>query len=116
MGSSDPSFRGDPSRWNPEELLVAALSTCHQLAYLHEAASAGVVVMAYLDEAVGEMIQDASGGGRFRSVTLQPRVTVAEPAMVATAQQLHAIAHEKCFIASSVNFPVRHQAAVVIGR
>ena len=114
VGSSDPAFRGDPARWNPEELLVAALSTCHQLAYLHVAVLAGVVVTAYTDDAVGEMTEDADGGGRFRSVTLHPTVTVTDRSMLEAAQQLHADAHEKCFIASSVDFPVRHEPTVRI--
>jgi len=112
VGSSDPAFRGDPTRWNPEELLVAALSTCHQLAYLHQAVLAGVVVTAYTDDPVGEMEEDADGGGRFRSVVLRPTVTVTDRSMLETAQQLHANAHEKCFIASSVDFPVRHEPTV----
>jgi organic hydroperoxide reductase OsmC/OhrA len=101
-GSSDPSFRGDADRWNPEELLVAALSQCHLLAFLHAAADAGVVVTAYEDSATGEMEQRGTGG-RMTSVVLRPRVTVEGPADL---DALHHRAHEDCFIASSVNFPV----------
>lgn len=111
-GSSDAVFRGDPDRWNPEELLVAALSACHKLGYLHQAALAGVVVTAYADEPVGEMIEDDHDSGRFRGVQLRPTVTVTDPDMVATAEQLHGLAHAKCFIANSVNFPVTHQGVV----
>ncbi len=104
-GSSDPSFNGDPARWNPEELLVASLSTCHQLWYLHLASEAGVIVTAYVDEAEGVMVETADGGGRFERVTLRPRVTIAA-GNAAKAEALHAQAHHKCFIANSVNFPV----------
>lgn len=107
--SSDPTFRGDRRRWNPEQLLVASLSQCHLLWYLHLAAEAGVVVTAYTDDAGGTMVTDATGGGRFTEVVLRPRVEVADAAMVGTAQGLHARAHELCFVASSVAFPVRHE-------
>lgn len=109
--SSDHSFRGDASRWNPEELLVAALSQCHMLSYLHEAAIAGVVVTAYTDVATGEMRQTNDGGGHFRSVTLNPVVTISagDPEL---ARSLHGAANEKCFIAQSVNFPVHHAPTI----
>lgn len=113
LGSSDAAFRGDGARWNPEELLVAALSACHQLVYLHQAALAGVVVTAYTDTALGEMVEDHDSG-QFLRVLLQPTVTVTAASMVDTAQQLHAIAHDKCFIANSVNFPVHHEARVIV--
>ncbi|GIG61375.1 peroxiredoxin [Longispora fulva] len=112
-GSSDPTFRGDPARWNPEQLLVASLSQCHLLWYLHVCAAAGVVVTSYADDAVGTMAETADGGGHFTAVLLRPRVTVAEPGMVEAAVALHAAAHEKCFIANSVNFPVHHAPTVV---
>ena len=104
--SSDPAFRGDPTRWNPELLLVAALSDCHLLSYLHLCAVHGVVVTAYRDEASGVMEQTGNGG-RFTEVVLRPRVTVADESMIEAANSLHHEAHENCFIASSVNFPVR---------
>lgn len=106
-GSSDPAFRGDAKRWNPEELLVASLSACHQLWYLHLASEAGIVVTAYRDEAVGEMVEDADGAGRFTGVTLHPEVTLAPGGDTALAASLHSRAHELCFIARSVAFPVR---------
>jgi organic hydroperoxide reductase OsmC/OhrA len=112
--SSDRVFHGDSDRWNPEELLVAALSECHRLSYLHAAAVAGVVVVAYEDAASGRMRQDDSGGGHFTGVVLRPRVTVAEAAMVATAQQLHERAARMCFIAASVNFPVEHEPETLV--
>ncbi|MEQ1688960.1 MAG: OsmC family protein [Sphingopyxis sp.] len=77
-GSSDPAFRGDAGAWNPEELLVASISACHQLWYLHLAAEAGIIVTAYVDDPVGVMTEDADGGGHFTAVTLHPRVTLAD--------------------------------------
>lgn len=112
-GSSDRAFRGDVDRWNPEELLLAALSQCHLLSYLHVAASHGIVVTAYTDAAVGTMEQTANGGGHFTSAVLRPVVTVARADMVELAARLHREASEKCFIAASVNFPVTHEPQTV---
>ncbi len=109
-GSSDPSFRGDPSRHNPEDMLVAALSACHMMSYLHLCTVNGVVVTAYSDQATGTMETLPDGSGRFLEVTLHPEVTVRNADMAAKAQELHHKAHELCFIANSVNFPV-HCAA-----
>lgn len=111
-GSSDPLFRGDPERWNPELELVAALSQCHMLWYLHLCAVAGVVVTSYTDEAAGTMTEDDDGGGQFTEVVLRPRVAVAAPEMAQTAAGLHKEAHAKCFIARSVSFPVRHEPVI----
>lgn len=111
-GSSDPAFRGDSSRWNPEELLVAALSSCHMLVYLHLCSGAGAVVVAHEDEARGAMVESPDGGGQFREVVLRPRVTVSEEGMIAAAEAEHDRAHELCFVARSVNFPVRHEPRV----
>ena len=114
-GSADASFRGDRDRWNPEELLVAALSQCHLLTYLHLAVKAGVVVVDYRDDATGEMAQDDAGdGGEFREVVLRPMVTVADAAMVERARALHRDVPALCFIARSVNFPVRHSPTVEV--
>lgn len=113
-GSSDPSFRGDATRWNPEELLVAALSQCHLLAYLHLAADAGVVVTSYTDEPIGEMTVHRDGSGEFSSVVLHPRVVVSGPEMAEAALALHDRAHEMCFIARSVAFPVGCAPSVVV--
>ena len=104
--SSDADFNGDASRYNPEELLVASLSACHMLWYLHLAAVNKVVVLDYQDNAVGIMEEDADGGGRFVQVTLRPRITVIAQSDLDTATRLHHDAHEKCFVANSVNFPV----------
>ena len=113
LASADRTFHGDADRWNPEELLLAALAQCHLLSYLHVAATAGVVVVAYEDAAVGRMTQTHDGGGRFTSVTLRPVVTVADEGMVERALELHAEASRKCFIAASVAFPVGHEPTVV---
>lgn len=111
-GSADPHFRGDPSRYNPEELLVAALSGCHLLWYLHLCADAGLVVHTYEDHPRGTMDLTGDGGGSFSEVVLRPQVTVATDRMVDTAIGLHARANELCFIANSVKFPVRHEPIV----
>jgi organic hydroperoxide reductase OsmC/OhrA len=106
-GSSDPKFRGDAARYNPEELLVAALSTCHMLWYLHLCADAGIVVESYEDRAEGTMQETTEGGGRFVNVKLRPHVRLT--GSVEQAEALHQRAHELCFIANSVNFPVQHE-------
>jgi organic hydroperoxide reductase OsmC/OhrA len=108
-GSSDPSFRGDKTRYNPEELLVASLSSCHMLWYLHLCSVAGVVVVDYTDEARGTMIETADGGGYFKEVTLHPVVTVTDESMVEKANALHHDANKMCFVANSMNFPVHHK-------
>lgn len=106
-GSSDAGFRGDGAKWNPEDLLVASLSSCHQLWYMGLCAANGVVVLRYEDHAEGVMEEEsAGGGGQFTAVTLRPRVTLAAGADAAKATALHQRAHELCFIARSVNFPV----------
>ncbi len=115
-GSSDPHFRGDPARYNPEEMFVASLSTCHMLWYLHLCADAGIVVTAYEDHATGLMEEGKDGGGHFREVTLHPVVTITDETKLSLAGQLHHQAHERCFIANSVNFPVLHQPTTRISR
>ena len=115
-GSSDPSFRGDATRYNPEELLVASLSTCHMLWYLHLCSENGVVVEEYSDAASGVMEERSDGSGVFVEVMLRPAVTISAESDMEKAQALHAEAHRKCFIANSVNFPVRHEASVTAGK
>lgn len=105
-GSADAQFRGDATRWNPEELLVAALSSCHMLAFLHLCADAGIVVTEYRDAAEGRMTFGDDGAGQFVGVVLRPQVTLADPGDRARADALHEDAHALCFIARSVNFPV----------
>lgn len=111
--SADRPFRGDPSRWNPEELLVAALSECHLLSFLHVAVTHGVTVTAYEDAPVGTMEQEGIGG-RFTRVLLRPTVTVADAAHVALLPALHEEASKACFIASSVRFPVDHEPTTLV--
>lgn len=113
LGSSDVPFRGSADRWNPEELLLAALSQCHLLSYLHVAVNHGIVVTDYRDDAVATMIQTRDGGGHIESVTLRPVVTIAAGDPV-IARAIHAEASQKCFIAASVNFPVTHQPTIVV--
>ncbi|MBE8517504.1 OsmC family protein [Amycolatopsis sp. H6(2020)] len=110
--SADPAFLGAAGRWNPEDLLVATLSQCHLLTYLSVCARAGVVVTGYVDRASGVMREDGAHGGRFAEVVLRPEVTVADASMAEKATALHHDAHEQCFIANSVNFPVRHVPVV----
>ena len=106
-GSSDPNFRGDKTRYNPEELLVMSLSSCHMLWYLHLCAEAQVVVVGYDDQAVGTMVETADTGGHFTEVVLKPSVTLEPGSDAALAESLHKRAHHLCFVANSVNFPVR---------
>lgn len=114
VGSSDPHFNGDASRYNPEELLVAALSGCHMLYYLHLCADAKVVVVNYQDSAKGVMIETANGGGHFTEVVLKPRVCITNESDAERAHELHTRAHELCFIANSVNFPVRAEDEISV--
>jgi organic hydroperoxide reductase OsmC/OhrA len=111
-GSSHRTFRGDASRYNPEELLIAALSSCHMLAYLHLCADAGVIVTGYEDEASGTLKLNSDGSGQFTDVLLAPVVTLADPSQTDIANELHHKAHDLCFIARSVNFPVRCEPQV----
>jgi len=105
-GSSDANFQGDAARWNPEELLVASLSACHKLWFLHLCSVGGVVVTAYEDHAEGVMVETEDGGGHFTAVTLRPHARLAAGSDPARAAALHHDANAKCFVANSVNFPV----------
>src|SRR6185437_5983164 len=107
MGSSDPAFRGGRTRYNPEELLVASLSACHMLWYLHLCATNQVVVTDYKDIASGVMEETPDGSGRFVEATLRPDVQITEDSDQGKAIALHEEAHSLCFIAKSVNFPVK---------
>jgi organic hydroperoxide reductase OsmC/OhrA len=114
-GSSDSAFRGDPARYNPEELLVGSLSACHMLWYLHLCAVNGVVVLDYRDDAEGVMQEESDGGGMFARVTLRPRVRIKASGDRLKSLALHEQAHRLCFIARSVNFPVEVVAIVTGG-
>lgn len=107
--SSDTPFRGDGSKHNPEDMFLYALSSCHMLWYLHLCADAGIIVTDYTDNATARMLQQDTGGGHFEEVVLHPVVTITDASKTGLADSLHDKAHEKCFIANSCNFPVRHE-------
>ena len=108
--SSDPAFRGDRTKYSPEEMFLASLSSCHMLWFLHLCSEASVVVLEYEDLASGKMVETEDGNGKFSQVILHPTVRVKESWMIEKTQALHEKAHQFCFIANSVNFPVIHQA------
>ena len=112
--SSDPAFRGTATRHNPEELFVASLSSCHMLWYLHLCAVNGIVVTGYVDDPVGTMEESAQGSGHFTDVVLRPQVTIGAGGDMKLAVRLHEEAHKFCFIANSVNFPVRCESSTDI--
>lgn len=112
FGSSDPAFRGDKSKYNPEELFVAAISSCHLLWYLHLCADARVIVINYSDRPIGKMQESPNGSGRFTKVILQPKVIITAESNLDRAIELHHKAHEFCFIANSVNFPILCQPSI----
>ncbi|QDY76470.1 OsmC family protein [Streptomyces qinzhouensis] len=113
--SADPAFRGDPDRWNPEELLVASVAQCHMLWYLHFCSTEGVTVVSYEDRARAVMtMDDSGGGGRITEVVLRPEVTVADASTAEKARALHGKVPAVCFIARSVNFPVHHDPVIRI--
>lgn len=114
-GSSDPSFRGDPKRYNPEELFLSSLSACHLLWYLHLASVNGITVLEYVDHASGTMAEDADGSGRFTSILLAPHIVIAQEDKAARARELHHEAGKKCFIANSVNVGIEYGGEVVVG-
>ena len=108
-GSADTPFRGDGTKYNPEDLLLTSLSVCHMLWFLHFCADKGIVVIDYKDSPEGTMIENTGGGGRFTQVILNPVVTITDKAQIEKANSLHAEANKKCFIANSCNFPVLHK-------
>ena len=107
LGSADPVFRGDPSRYNPEELFVSSIAQCHMLWFLHLASAAGIVVRGYSDEATGTMRVESAGAGQFTEVTLHPRVEIDGDTDPGALADVHHLAHQHCFLSRSVNFPVR---------
>ena len=107
--SSDAAFRGDKTKYTPEELLVASISSCHMLWYLHLCSEAGVVITDYIDNAKGTMVVTDDGGGHFTEVTLYPEVTIIDSSMEEKANELHKKANKLCFIANSCNFPIHHK-------
>ena len=115
-GSSDPAFRGDAAKYNPEELLLASLSSCHMLWYLHLCSESNIIVTNYVDNATGIMIETPNGSGYFSEVSLNPTVIVTESSMIEKAIELHEKANEFCFIANSLNFKVSHNPECLIKR
>jgi organic hydroperoxide reductase OsmC/OhrA len=111
-GSADAAFRGDADRFNPEDLFLAAIASCHMLSYLALCAKYGINVIAYEDAATGMMKEDGKGGGRFEEVVLHPVVTIADAEHVERATKLHHRAHETCFIANSCSVPIRNEPVV----
>ncbi len=114
--SSDPSFRGDPTKHNPEELFLSSLSSCHMLWFLHLCSVEGVIVTEYTDQAEGTMTEENDGSGRFTEVTLNPTVTITEERMAAKLDSIHKKANQMCFIANSCNFPVKHNAGYILSK
>jgi len=112
-GSADPIYRGEASRYNPEELVIATIAGCHMLWFLHLCADAGVVVVDYQDDATGNLVETDNGNGKFAEVTIHPRVTVTNRSDAELAKELHDKAHEFCFIANSMNFPVHFKPTIV---
>ena len=112
LASSDPSFRGNPERHNPEEMLLASAASCHMLSYLHLCAVHKIVLVEYTDQPIGKMIESAGGSGRFQEITLHPTIVVTEKAMIEKAVELHHAANKLCFIANSLNFPVKHSPVI----
>ena len=114
-GSSDPLYRGDRARYNPEELLLGALSACHMLWVLHLCADAGIVVTEYEDHPEGEMKEEPDGSGHFTRAVLHPRMTITDAGRIADALDVHRRAHHFCAMAQSVNFPVECEPEIVAG-
>jgi len=113
QASSDPSFLGDKSKYNPEDLFLSSLSACHMLWYLHLCSVHKITVTAYSDNATGMMEETKNGSGRFTNVTLNPTVTITDAAMVAKANELHEEANNMCFIANSCNFKIGHNPQTI---
>ena len=110
--SNDPLLGGDPARYNPEDLLIAAVASCHMLWYLHLCANAGVTVLSYEDDPVGLGEGEPSGAGRFLSMTLRPAISITADSDEQAAREIHGKIHRYCFIARSVNFPVHCQPVI----
>jgi organic hydroperoxide reductase OsmC/OhrA len=113
-GSSDPAFRGDHAKHNPEDLFLASVSSCHMLWYLHFCAVNDIVVTEYSDNATGTMVESAVNGGQFTEVMLNPRVVITDASKVELAASLHGEANKHCFIANSLNFKVKHNASCAV--
>ena len=106
LGSSDPAFRGDRTKHNPEELLLAAVSSCHMLWYLHFCSENKIIVTDYIDNATAILEETERGNGKFIAIALHPTITITEKSMIEKATELHAKANEYCFVANSLNLIV----------
>ena len=116
LGSSDPAFRGNPERYNPEELLLSTLSSCHMLMYLHFCSQNQITVVEYIDNSVGVMVEHERGSGCFISATLKPCIKILEHDKLEQATHLHHQSHEDCFIANSINFPLDVEPEIEVVR
>ena len=113
-GSSDPSFRGDKTRYNPEDVFLSSIASCHMLWFLHLCSTHNIVVLEYEDQATGTMVEDKDGSGRFKEVTLYPEILVLGKVDMELVHQLHKEANKMCFIANSCNFPIGHKPKVKV--
>ncbi len=113
LGSADPAFRGNSERWNPEDMLLASVSACHKLWYLHLCAVNDVNVLEYVDYPVARMVEgDGQRKGHFKDAELRPQIVISRQSDIDLAMRLHDDAHHECFIANSVNFPIRCRAVI----
>ena len=107
-------FRGDETLYNPEDLLLSALASCHMMSYLYVCSQHNIEVLSYTDQAEGDLEVVASGSGSFKCVRLKPVVTIKDANQKALALSLHTKANALCFIANSCNFPISHEATIVV--
>ncbi|PXY45043.1 OsmC family protein [Flavobacterium hydrophilum] len=108
--SAAKAFKGDPELYNPEDLLLSSLVSCHMMSYLYVCSQNGIEVLEYSDHAEAILEVASDGSGRFTEVRLHPNVVIANADKVQEALDLHTKANQLCFIANSCNFPVLHQA------
>ncbi len=113
-GSSDASFRGDSKYYNPEELLLSSIASCHMLWYLHLCSANGIIVSRYNDNPNAIMIEENDGSGAFEQVTLHPQVEIGDSSKLGLAKTLHGVAHKMCFIANSCNFEILHEPTITV--
>lgn len=109
--SAAKAFKGDPSLYNPEDLLLSSLVSCHMMSYLYVCSQNGIEVLEYSDNAEATLEVSPDGSGRFTEVRLKPKVKISNPDKVELALELHTKANKLCFIANSCNFPVLHEAS-----
>lgn len=112
--SAAKPFRGDDTLYNPEDLLLSALASCHMMSYLYVCSQNNIDVLSYTDTAEAILDVEASGSGHFSKVTLKPVVTIKDASQLELAKTLHVKANSLCFIANSCNFPVEHNAEIIL--